>query len=67
MRSSVMALLGIVSAFLLGQSIGHREGIVEGRNIALKINPPSDELEMVCAGLWIGEQNKKAYEKWQRQ
>ena len=62
-----MALLGIVSAFLLGQSIGHREGIVEGRNIALKINPPSDELEMVCAGLWIGEQNKKAYEKWQRQ
>ena len=67
MRSSVMALLGIVSAFLLGQSIGHREGIVEGRNIALKIDPPSDELEMVCAGLWIGEQNKKAYEKWQRQ
>ena len=63
MRSLVMALVGIISAFLLGQSLGHKEGIVEGKSQALKTNPPSDELEMVCAGLWVGEQNKKAWEK----
>ena len=63
MQSLVMALLGIVSAFMLGQSVGHRAGIAEGRSQALKTNPVSEELEMVCAGLWIGEQNKKYWEK----
>ena len=29
----------------------------------LRTNPPSEELELVCAGLWIGEQNKKYWEK----
>jgi len=39
----------------------YQAGYAEGMRVALKTNPPSEELEMmVCAGLWIGEQNKKA-------
>ena len=41
----------------------YNRGFAEGRGIALKTNPPSEELEMVCAGLWVGEQNKKAWKK----
>ena len=42
---------------------GNREGIKEGQKIALKTNPVSEELEMTCLGLWLGEQNKKYMEK----
>jgi hypothetical protein len=62
--------------FLLGTIIGvgwllvdhridkaHAEGFKVGMNYALKSNPPSEELEMVCAGLWVGEQNKRQYQK----
>ena len=63
MQSLVMALLGIVSAFMLGQSVGHREGIAEGRSQALKTNPVSEELEQTCFSLWLGTQAKKAWEK----
>lgn len=41
----------------------HSEGFKLGMHYALKNNPPSEELEMVCAGLWVGNQNKKAWEK----
>lgn len=41
----------------------HAEGFRVGMNYALKSNPPSEELEMVCAGLWVGEQNKRQYQK----
>ena len=54
------ALIGCL--YLLAQSALEREyqiGLREGRGMALKTNPPSEELELVCAGLWVGEQNKK--------
>ena len=41
----------------------YSRGFAEGRGTALKTNPPSEELELVCAGLWIGEQNKKHWKK----
>ena len=41
----------------------YQAGYAEGMRVALKTNPPSEELEMVCAGLWVGEQNKKAYKQ----
>lgn len=41
----------------------YQEGIAEGRRTALHASPPSEELEMVCAGLWVGEQAKKAQGK----
>lgn len=34
---------------------GYRAGVAN----ALDTNPPSEELELVCAGLWVGQQNKK--------
>ena len=41
----------------------HAEGFRVGMNYALKSNPPSEELEMVCAGLWVGQQNRKEWNK----
>jgi hypothetical protein len=41
----------------------YQAGYAEGMRVALKTNPPSEELELVCAGLWVGEQNKKAYKQ----
>lgn len=62
-----IAILFIVFlVYLLMQSAFERQynaGVREGRGMALKTNPPSEELEIVCAGLWVGEQNKKFMER----
>lgn len=47
----------------VGWMMGNQQGIVEGRTMALKLNPVSPELELTCAVLWVGEQNKKYMEK----
>lgn len=60
----VLIIIGIMALW-----IPHRmeqeyaKGLAEGRRTALHTNPISDELEMVCAGLWVGQENKKAYER----
>lgn len=36
---------------------------LRGKAEALKTNPVSEDLEMVCAGLWVGQQNRKYWEK----
>ena len=41
----------------------YAEGVAEGRRTALHTTPVSEELEMVCAGLWVGEQAKKVQER----
>lgn len=41
----------------------YQEGVMEGRRTALNISPPSEELELACAALWVGEQAKKAQGK----
>lgn len=41
----------------------YKAGYAEGMRVALKTNPPSEELEMVCAGLWVGDQNKRYFKK----
>jgi hypothetical protein len=41
----------------------HNEGFKLGMHYALKSDPPSQDLEMICAGLWVGEQNKKYFKK----
>ena len=57
----VLIIVGILSLW-----IPHRmdqryaEGLAEGRRTALHTTPVSEELELVCAGLWVGEQAKKA-------
>ena len=62
----ILSLALVGALYLLAQSALEREyktGLREGRAMALKTNPPSEELELVCAGLWVGEQNKKAFER----
>ena len=46
-----------------GKTVGTAEGHSTALKTALKTNPPSEELEMVCAGLWFGNQAKKYYWK----
>ena len=55
------ALIAVIMLLVLMWGIDH--GTKQGMKNALRTNPPSDELEMVCAGLWVGEQNKKYMEK----
>ena len=50
-------------ALMVGASIGQKTGYKEGWKDALRTNPVSEELDLVCAGLWLGEQNKKYFEK----
>lgn len=46
------------TAFKDGYERGLSDGFNEGYRNALYARPPSDDLELVCAGLWIGEQHK---------
>lgn len=41
----------------------YAKGLAEGKRTALHTTPVSEELELVCAGLWVGEQTKKALKK----
>ena len=58
------AIIGL-AYFLFDNALDrqYNRGLAEGSGMALKTNPPSEELELVCAGLWIGEQNKKMDKK----
>lgn len=42
---------------------GYDKGHAIATKAALSTDPVSEELELICAGLWIGEQNKKYVEK----
>lgn len=43
--------------------LGSLDGYAVGYKAALNTREPSDELEMVCASLWMGEQHKKYAER----
>ena len=53
----------LVFVLWIGWSGGYANGVEEGRKNALKINPPSDEMDLACAALWIGEHSKRWYER----
>jgi hypothetical protein len=38
----------------------YAQGLADGKASALKVNPVSEELELVCAGLWVGKQGAKS-------
>ena len=64
----VLAEAVVWAVIMMGVLVwGIDHGKKEGRSMAMKemlrTNPPSEELELVCAGLWIGEQNKKYWNK----
>lgn len=41
-------------------------GFQKGKKAALNTRPPSDDLEAVCAGLWVGTQNRIYKERDQK-
>ena len=63
----LIPIIAVVLWTIVGFYMGNQIGIAEGRSIgakeALKTNPVSEELEITCAALWVGDQNKKAVEK----
>lgn len=42
----------------------YHKGYVAGHKAALITDPVSDDLELVCAALWVGQQNRKHAEKF---
>ena len=63
---TLLILMTVALIYLLIQNKfddKYQAGYAAGIKDSLKTNPPSQELEMVCAGLWVGEQNKKYWEK----
>lgn len=62
MRSIFLgALMGAAAAVIY--YVGERDGYQKAEAKMLKTNPPSEALELACLGLWVGEQNKKYWEK----
>jgi hypothetical protein len=61
MRTALLIVGGIVAcstAFLYHQHAVAQakvEGYALGAKEALSVSPPSDRLEMVCAGLWFSD------------
>lgn len=55
------ALVAIVVA--IAYQVGQSRGIERGMAKALSTNPVSEELEITCAGLWVGVQNRKYFER----
>lgn len=58
MFAAIEAMIIVVLLFAM-----YEWGVVRGKELGMKnaysTNPVSEELEMVCAGLWVGEQIKK--------
>jgi hypothetical protein len=65
MKFTIWIIIAMVAALWIPHRMDQRyaEGLAEGRRTALHVTPPSEELELVCAGLWVGEQAKKQYQK----
>ena len=57
-------IVGLVAVLTHGSmDRKYQEGFQEGRKTAYNMHPVSEELEMTCASLWVGEQAKKRWEK----
>lgn len=66
---SALVLTGLslaILGFLAGRLIGISIGFEQGESKAINPRNPSERLEMACAGLWIGEQNQKYYDKFMK-
>ena len=62
----ILVLMTVTIFYLLVQNRfddKYQAGYAAGLKEALKTNPPSEELEMTCAGLWVGEQNRRYFQK----
>lgn len=62
-RYFAMIMVTVAATIVGAHAIGQSTGYARGHRDALAVDPVSEELEMVCAGLWVGEQNKKFWKK----
>lgn len=71
-RLKIFLLLSLSNIFLLVvfswgaysySSIRYQAGVEHGYKQALDTRKPSEDLEIACAGLWVGEQNKRYWQK----
>ena len=62
---TIVVLFGgtMLAVYDRAYELGSREGYAAGFMKALDTRQPSDELEIACAGLWMGEQYKKYEER----
>lgn len=60
----LIALSLAATGFLVGRIVGLQIGVDKGIKQAINVRNPSERLEIACAGLWIGDQNKKYFEKY---
>ena len=53
----------LVITLWVGWSAGYKGGLEDGHKTALKLDPPSERLELICAALWVSEQNQRWSER----
>jgi hypothetical protein len=57
-----LMIVVLVIGINAGEKNGYEKGFDQGYKDALYKRPVSNDLEMVCAGLWVGQENAK-YQK----
>jgi len=64
---AALVLIGlslVFVGFITGYAHGTYVGLDLGKKTAINPRDPSEQLEIACAGMWIGDQNKKYFEKY---
>ncbi len=62
----VLMLVVLVIGVKAGETHAYKKGYDQGHKDALYKRPVSEELDLVCAGLWVGQENLK-YQKREMQ
>lgn len=55
----MVACVALVAAYAQGATDGRASALRDAYNT----KEPTEQLEMACLGLWVGEQNRKYFEK----
>lgn len=61
--NAAIGLVIILVSLVVSFKAGEHKGYLQAESRVLKISPPSQELELACLGLWIGDQTKKYEER----
>jgi hypothetical protein len=59
----LIGLFLVFVGFMAGYAHGAYVGLDLGKKTAIDPRSPSEQLEIACAGMWIGEQNKIWHER----
>lgn len=61
MKAMFWIIVAMIAALWIPYKMdeAYAKGVAEGRRTALSTNPVSEQLEITCASLWVGEQAKK--------